>query len=114
MYGKKASTTVPAPDISEDIDPSMRRRNVALASNGTVASTGHPNAWAEKEGYGIANVNDGLAGDDYKFFMTAMDPFYQNEEMKVFLVFFSCVPGNLSGGYGAFAYGQRGSLPGGF
>ncbi len=87
VYGKKASTTVPAPDISEDIDPSMRRFNVALASNGTVASTGHPNAWAEKEGYGIANVNDGLAGDDYKFFMTAMDPFYQNEEMKVFLVF---------------------------
>ena len=89
VYGKKALTAVSAPDISGDIDPSMRRRNVALASNGTVASTGHPNEWAEKKevGYGVANLNDGLAGDDYHFFMTAMDPGYQKEEMKVFLVF---------------------------
>ena len=68
--------------------------NIALASKGTIASTSDYNEWAEGNnpdgtpvGYGIANVNDGLAGDDQKFFMTAMNPDYQYKVMKVFLVF---------------------------
>ena len=68
--------------------------NVALAENGTTAITSHPNQWAEgKDGsglpidYGIANVNDGFAGNEYHFFMTAMNPAYKDAEMKVFLMF---------------------------
>ena len=58
--------------------------NVGLASNGTKAYTSHPSAWGEENGYGTANLNDGVPAPAY--FITENGS-KQSTNMKVSLHF---------------------------
>ena len=85
-YGVPSGKTMPAApqEESQAAKPVNTFSNIALASNGTVASTSHQNSWGEENGYGISNLNDGLTAPIY--FIT-QDGDKQDMEMRVALNF---------------------------
>ena len=85
IYGEETDSNIPKPSDKEDENPPtppiQTSYNVALKDNGGVASTNHPSSWAEENGYGILNLNDGRTVGT--FFISDAHKDYKKTPIKV-------------------------------
>lgn len=81
VYGTASDIVIAPESTGKDEQPVEETlSNVAAASNGGAISTTHPDAWGEKNGFGIANMIDGKAGN-YGITLATADA--QNTQMSI-------------------------------